>query len=82
MLQVKRVGHSTLSTPDLERMVDYFIRIVGLTLVAREKNRAVLATKAGLEAIVLEHGDAAAARRLSFQIAPGSDLGDVAARLK
>ena len=82
MLQVKRVGHSTLSTPDLERMVDYFTRIVGLTLVAREKNRAVLATKAGLEAIVLERGGAAAAPRLSFQIAPGSDLGDVAARLK
>jgi hypothetical protein len=27
MLQIKRVGHSTLTTPDLERMVDYFIDI-------------------------------------------------------
>ena len=66
MLQIKRAGHSTLTTPDLERMVDYFTRIVGLSLVAREKNRAILATKSGLEAIVLERGgavDSAAARR-------------------
>ena len=54
MLHVKRAGHSTLTTPDIGRMVDYFTRIVGLTLVAREKDRAILATKSGLEAIALE----------------------------
>jgi catechol-2,3-dioxygenase len=81
MLQVKRVGHSTLTTLDLERMVDYFTRIVGLSLVTREKGRAILATKSGLEAIVLERGGAVEAPRLSFQISPGSDLGEVASRL-
>src|ERR1700733_12219392 len=81
MLQIKRAGHSTLTTPDIERMVDYFTRIVGLTLVAREKSRAVLATKSGLEAIVLERGGAVDAPRLSFQVAPGSDPGEIAARL-
>jgi catechol 2,3-dioxygenase-like lactoylglutathione lyase family enzyme len=82
MLQIKRAGHSTLTTPDLERMVDYFTGIVGLSLVAREKNRAILATKSGLEAIVLERDGAVEAPRLSFQIAPGSDLGEIASRLK
>jgi catechol 2,3-dioxygenase-like lactoylglutathione lyase family enzyme len=82
MLQIKRAGHSTLTTPDIGRMTDYFIRIVGLTLTAREKNRAILATKSGLEAIVLERGSEVAAPRLSFQIAPGGDPGEVAARLK
>jgi len=81
MLHVKRAGHSTLTTPDIGRMVDYFIRIVGLSLIAREKDRAILATKSGLEAIALERGDAAGAPRLSFQIAPGSDLAEVAAQL-
>lgn len=81
MLQVKRAGHSTFTTPDIGRMVDYFTRIVGLSLVAREKDRAILATKSGLEAIALERGDAADAPRLSFQIAPSSDLADIAARL-
>jgi len=82
MLQIKRAGHSTLITPDLERMIDYFTRIVGLSLVAREKTRAVLATKSGLEAIVLERGGAVEAPRLSFQIAPGGDPGEIVARLK
>jgi catechol 2,3-dioxygenase-like lactoylglutathione lyase family enzyme len=82
MLQIKRAGHSTLTTPDIERTVDYFTRIVGLSLAAREKNRAILATKSGLEAIVLERGGAVDAPRLSFQVAPGSDLGEVASRLK
>src|SRR5205807_6921566 len=81
MLHVKRAGHSTLTTPDIGRMIDYFTRIVGLNLVAREKDHAILATKSGLEAIALERGDAADAPRLSFQIAPGSDLDDIGARL-
>jgi catechol 2,3-dioxygenase-like lactoylglutathione lyase family enzyme len=82
MLDIKRAGHSTLTTPDIEKMVDYFTRIVGLSLAAREKNRAILATKSGLEAIVLEKGGVAEAPRLSLQVAPGSDLGEVASRLK
>jgi catechol 2,3-dioxygenase-like lactoylglutathione lyase family enzyme len=82
MLQVKRAGHSTLITPDIDRMLDYFTGIVGLSLVTREKHRAILATKSGMEAIVLEHGSAVEAPRLSFQIAPESDLGEVASRLK
>src|SRR3984885_13266889 len=82
MLQIKRAGPSTRTTPDIERTIDYFTRIVGLSLAAREKNRAILATKSGVEAIVLERGGAVDAPRLSFQVAPGSDLGEVASRLK
>ena len=74
MLQVKRAGHSTLTTPDIGRIVDYFTRIVGLSLVARDKDRAILATKSGLEAIALERGGAGEAPRLSFQIAPAATL--------
>src|SRR5205807_8480689 len=81
MLQVKRIGHATLTTPDLERQLDYYTRVVGLSTVAKEKNRAILATKPGQEAIVLEHGERPAGVRLAFQVAPGSDLGDLSARL-
>jgi len=81
MLQVKRIGHATLTTPDLERQLDYYTRVVGLSVIAKEKGRAILATKVGQEAIVLEHGDKPAGVRLAFQVAPGSDLGELAARL-
>jgi hypothetical protein len=52
-----------------------------LSTVAREKKRAILATKPGQEVIVLEHGDRPAGVRLAFQVAPGSDLGELSARL-
>ena len=81
MLQVKRIGHATLTTPDLERQLDYYTRVLGLCIVATEKNRAILATRPGQEAIVLEHGDRPAGVRLAFQVAPGSDLGELSARL-
>ena len=51
MLQVKRIGHPTLTTPD-----DYYTRVVGLSTVAKEKGRAILATKPGAR------GDRARAR--------------------
>src|SRR3977135_376847 len=81
MLQGKRMGHAQLTTPVLERQLEYYPRVLGLCTVAREKNRAILATKPGQEVIVLEHGDRPAGVRLAFQVAPGSDLGELSARL-
>lgn len=77
MIQVKRLAHATFNTPDLERMVDYWTRIIGLTVVEREPRRVFLATRFGEEAIALEQGDNANLARTAFQVAPGTDLGDV-----
>src|SRR5262249_57442478 len=79
--QVEGIGSATLGRPDLERQVDYYTGVVGLSIVAKEKGRAILATKPGQEAIVLEHGERPAGVRLAFQVAPGSDLDELAARL-
>ena len=82
MIDIRRLGHATLTTPDLERQVDYYTQVIGLTLIERDKDRAFLASKQGLEAVALERGDAAGLARLSFQVAPGSDLRDIAAVLE
>ena len=74
MIQVRRLGHASFSTPDLEAQVAYYSDVLGLRIVARDKDRAFLACRTGLEAIALERGDAVALRRLSFQVAPGTDL--------
>jgi catechol 2,3-dioxygenase-like lactoylglutathione lyase family enzyme len=81
MIQVRRLGHATLTTPDLDRAVDYYVEIIGLTLVAREKGRAILASRQGLEAIALAPGAPNALAGLSFQVAPGLDLPDLARAL-
>src|SRR5580692_7949515 len=81
MIQVRRLGHATLTTPNMARQVAYYTEVVGLTLVEHTKDRAFLACKLGLEAIALEPGPANALSRLSLQVAPGSDLAAVAQEL-
>ena len=72
MIEVRRLGHATLTTPDLDRQVAYYTEVVGLTLLERDSKRALLASKQGFEAIALEPGVPNALSRLAFQVAPGS----------
>jgi catechol 2,3-dioxygenase-like lactoylglutathione lyase family enzyme len=81
MIDVKRLAHLTVTTPDPERQAAYYERALGLELIARDGDRAILATRTGFEAIVLKKGEAAGIERVALQVAPGSDLGEVAARL-
>ena len=56
-LQVKRLAHATLTTPDIEKQIEYYGDVLGLFVIERSEKRAVLATRTGFEAIVLEHGE-------------------------
>ncbi|MPZ39606.1 MAG: glyoxalase, partial [Rhizobiales bacterium] len=57
MIQVKRLAHATFTTPDLEKQLDYWTRIMGLAVVERDARRAILASRLGQESVVLEKGD-------------------------
>jgi catechol 2,3-dioxygenase-like lactoylglutathione lyase family enzyme len=81
MIDVLRVGHATFTTPDLDRQVDYYSNVLGLIVTERDKNRAFLATRTGLEAICLERGDKPELTRLSFQVAPDADFSAYAKEL-
>src|SRR5688500_633314 len=81
MIDVLRVGHATFTTPDLDRQVDYYSNVLGLIVIERDKNRAFLATRTGLEAICLERGDKAELTRLSFQVEPDADFAAYAKEL-
>jgi catechol 2,3-dioxygenase-like lactoylglutathione lyase family enzyme len=74
MIQVTRIGHATFETPDLDRQIDYFTDIVGLTLAERQNGRAYLATKVGDLAVQLEKGSEAKCARISFQAAAATDF--------
>src|SRR5437763_15204050 len=81
MIDACRLGHPPLPTPDLDRQVAYYTEVVGLTLLDRGAKHAVLASKQGLEAIALEPGPPNALARLAFQVAPGTDLAELARTL-
>lgn len=81
MISVRRIGHATLTTPDLERGIDYYTAILGLRLLGRDRSRAIFATETGMEAIELVEGDETGLARVSFQLEPGADLEAVARTL-
>src|SRR5215210_3762441 len=82
MVQVRRLGHATLTSPDLERGISYYADVLGLSIYEKTANRVVFGTRTGYEAIELEKGDRMSLKRLSMQVAPGTDLKEVARDLE
>ena len=77
MVKVRRLGHATLQTQDFDAMIDYYGRVLGLSVVERNKDRVFLASKIGLEAIELVKGKPGWLSGLSFQVDPAMDLNEV-----
>ncbi len=82
MIKVKRLGHATFTTPDFEQQVDYWTQVIGLQVIERTRDAALFATRLGQEAISIERGGDSQLKRLAFQVAPGSDLGEIQANLQ
>ena len=51
MVKIKRLGHATIATPDMDGQVDYYNRLLGLSVIERTKDRVFLGSKQGVEAI-------------------------------
>ena len=77
MIQVKRFGHATFETPDIDRQIDYFTQVAGLVLAERQNGRAFLATKLGDLVVQLEKGEQSRCARLAFQTAPDTEFEDM-----
>src|SRR5258708_4636437 len=77
MIEVRRLGHATLTTPDLARQVAYYTEVVGLTLLERDTKRALLASKQGFEAVALAPRAPNALSPLPVHSAPGNALRDL-----
>jgi catechol 2,3-dioxygenase-like lactoylglutathione lyase family enzyme len=78
MINVRRIGYTVQETPDIERQIEYYTDILGLSLIGRENGRAFLASKQGQQAVVLEQGDTVRCTRIGFQVAPDTDLREAA----
>ena len=76
MIKISRLGHLTLETPDIERQLDYYQRVMGLHVVERDADAAHLSTEVGELALVLRRGTKARCAQLSFQLRPSIGLAD------
>ena len=82
MVQARRLGYAVLATPDLDRQVDYYCDVLGLVLVTRDASHAVLATRQGVETLVLKAGAAPELLGLAFQVSPKTDLDEACAAVR
>ncbi len=80
--RVRRLAHATFETPDLERQIAYYTQALGLTLVEQTADTAWLATGADHHSVILHRGAAPACKRLGFEAAPETDLGDFEKQLR
>src|SRR5262252_8410566 len=75
MIGVKKISHATYETADLDQQIEYYTDVIGLTLTAREKDGAFLASTLDHHSVVLRKGDHAKCVRIGFQIGLDDDLG-------
>jgi catechol 2,3-dioxygenase-like lactoylglutathione lyase family enzyme len=81
MIKVRRIGHVTFETPDLERLIAYYTEVNGLALHVRERDRAFLVTRTGQLAIQLERASKPRCTKLAFEVAPTDSFADLARAL-
>src|ERR1051325_4245384 len=74
MIGVKKIAHATYETPDLDQQIEYYTDILGLNLVAKEKDAAYLASTLDHHSVVRRKGSAAQCPRIGFQVGPDDDL--------
>jgi catechol 2,3-dioxygenase-like lactoylglutathione lyase family enzyme len=81
LIPVRRLGHVTFETHDLDHQVEHYAEFAGLHVIDRNVDRAVLATPVGDEAIVLERGARERCTALSLHVDPGFELTRAAGEL-
>ena len=62
MIGVKKIAHATYETPDLDQQIEYYTDILGLNLIAKEKDAAYLASTIDHHSVVLRKGGTAEMR--------------------
>jgi len=77
MIKVLRIGHATFETPDIDKAIDHYTQVIGLSLAGRDGKRAFLATKIGQLAIELHQGSERRCTKLAFEVSRDSDFAEM-----
>ena len=82
MIPVSRVSHATFETPDLERQIEYYSRVMGLSLLSKSAKHVIFGGPAGQEVISFVAGDTNKCVSLTFQTHPNVDFSAIAKQLE
>jgi catechol 2,3-dioxygenase-like lactoylglutathione lyase family enzyme len=81
VIRAKRIGHATFATPDLERLTDYYVGVVGLVPLMRGKDQVMFVSRLGDLSVILHRAAAPQLTRLAFQVGPNDELPTLARML-
>ena len=68
MIGVKKISHASYETPDLERQIEYYTNVLGLSLIARERDAVYLASTIEHHSVILRQGSHPRCTRIGFQL--------------
>ena len=74
MIRVRKISHASYETPDLDKQTQYYTDVLGLMLIAKEKNTVYLANTIDHHSIILRNGPEPKCTAIGFQIGPDDDL--------
>src|SRR5919201_3013637 len=74
MIRVRKIAHAAYEMPDVEKQLEYYTEILGLSLVERDSNAVYLANSIDHHSVVLRRGAEARCVRVGFQIGPDDNL--------
>jgi catechol 2,3-dioxygenase-like lactoylglutathione lyase family enzyme len=75
MIRVRKIAHACYEVPDLDKQVEYYTDILGLTLSAKDKDAAYLSSTIDHHSVILRKGAQAKCTHIGFQLGPEDDLG-------
>ena len=76
MIRVRKIAHASYEMPDPGKQTEYYTDILGLNLIAKEKDAVYLANTVDHHSVVLRKSDQAKCTRIGFQIGPQEDLNE------
>lgn len=77
MIHVRRFGHATYTAPDVIKQAEYYKDVIGLHPLVMTPERAVLASRMGEEAIVIERGPEVRCKGIALQVDPETEFGKI-----
>ena len=66
MIGVRKISHASYETPDLEKQAEYYTNVLGLTLMAKERDAIYLANASEHHSVILRHGLQPKCTRIGF----------------
>jgi catechol-2,3-dioxygenase len=74
MIGVRRISHASYETPDIDKQAEYYTNVLGLTLVAKERDAIYLANASEHHSVILRRDSHPQCTRIGFQLSPDDDL--------